>query len=94
VFLRTAIEGQRKFAAMAIVCGCNGACSPCGAYRQIMWEFAPELEIILDDGCGDRSSVELPTISRSPLTGTNSIPPAGRRSSDSFSTVLLSAAVG
>jgi len=52
VFLRTAIEGQRKFAAMAIVCRSNGACSPCGAYRQIMWEFAPELEIILDDGCG------------------------------------------
>jgi cytidine deaminase len=45
-------EGQRKFVSMAIVCGTNGSCSPCGACRQIMWEFAPELEIVLDDGEG------------------------------------------
>ncbi len=45
-------EGQRKFETIAIVCGTNGACSPCGACRQILWEFGPELTIILDDGSG------------------------------------------
>jgi cytidine deaminase len=45
-------EGQRKFETIAIVCGTNGACSPCGACRQILWEFEPNLSIILDDGSG------------------------------------------
>ena len=45
-------EGQRRFREIAIVCGTNGACSPCGACRQILWEFAPDLEISLDDGKG------------------------------------------
>jgi cytidine deaminase len=45
-------EGQRKFETIAIVCGTNGACSPCGACRQILWEFEPNLSIILDDGGG------------------------------------------
>ena len=45
-------EGQRSFKAIAIVCGTNGACSPCGACRQILWEFAPDLEVALDDGQG------------------------------------------
>ena len=40
-------EGQRRFREIAIVCGTNGACSPCGACRQILWEFAGDLEIIL-----------------------------------------------
>jgi len=45
-------EGQRKFKTIAIVCGANGACSPCGACRQLLWEFAPKLEIALDNGKG------------------------------------------
>src|SRR6266496_6522835 len=43
-------EGRRRFVAIGIVCGTNGACSPCGACRQLLWEFAPELEIVLDGG--------------------------------------------
>jgi cytidine deaminase len=46
-------EGQRDFETIAIVCGTNGACSPCGACRQLLWEFGPNLEIILDDGSGE-----------------------------------------
>src|SRR5438034_11778547 len=38
-------EGQRSFKTIAVACGTNGACSPCGACRQILWEFAPELEV-------------------------------------------------
>ncbi|TLY37370.1 MAG: cytidine deaminase [Nitrospirae bacterium] len=45
-------EGQRSFKTIAVACGTNGACSPCGACRQILWEFAPELEVALDDGQG------------------------------------------
>src|SRR5438132_12930734 len=45
-------EGQRKFAAIGIVCVTNGACSPCLACRQLLWACVPELELILDDGHG------------------------------------------
>ena len=45
-------EGRRGFRTIAIVCGANGGCSPCGACRQILWEFAPNLEVALDDGRG------------------------------------------
>lgn len=45
-------EGQRTFRTIAIVCGANGGCSPCGACRQVLWEFAPDLEVVLEDGRG------------------------------------------
>jgi cytidine deaminase len=45
-------EGQRAFRTIAIVGGINGGCSPCGACRQVLWEFAPDLEIVLEDGRG------------------------------------------
>lgn len=49
---RTAIakavsEGQREFVAIAIATHNGG--SPCGACRQVMREFAPELHVMLAD---------------------------------------------
>jgi cytidine deaminase len=45
-------EGRRGFTAIAIAGGVNGGCPPCGACRQILWEFAPSLEVLLEDGHG------------------------------------------
>lgn len=45
-------EGQRGFQAIAIAGGANGGCPPCGACRQVLWEFAPALEVLLEDGRG------------------------------------------
>ena len=45
-------EGRRGFSAIAIAGGANGGCPPCGACRQILWEFAPSLEVLLEDGRG------------------------------------------
>ncbi len=45
-------EGRRAFKAIAIAGGSNGGCPPCGACRQILWEFAPKLEVLLDDSRG------------------------------------------
>src|SRR2546427_7768915 len=45
-------EGRRGFRAIAIAGGANGGCPPCGACRQILWEFAPTLEVLLEDGRG------------------------------------------
>jgi len=44
-------EGARDFTAIAIACG-TGACAPCGACRQVLYEFAPDLLVIMTDGEG------------------------------------------
>lgn len=45
-------EGRRGFTVIAIAGGANGGCPPCGACRQVLWEFAPDLEVLLDDANG------------------------------------------
>jgi cytidine deaminase len=40
-------EGHRKFTRIAIVAGTNEPTPPCGACRQILWEFGGNLEIII-----------------------------------------------
>lgn len=44
-------EGVREFVALAVACG-NGPCAPCGACRQVLYEFAPDLLLIMADGEG------------------------------------------
>jgi len=40
-------EGHRRFKRIAIVCDTAAATPPCGACRQILWEFGGNLEVIL-----------------------------------------------
>lgn len=40
-------EGENVFKAMAIVSDDKGYCFPCGACRQMLAEFAPDIEIYL-----------------------------------------------
>jgi len=40
-------EGFRIFCALALVCEEGIACPPCGTCRQLLWEFAPTLQVIL-----------------------------------------------
>ena len=40
-------EGHRAFRRIAIVANAKGPASPCGACRQILWEFGGDLEVIL-----------------------------------------------
>jgi cytidine deaminase len=42
-------EGHRSFTRIAIVADTSQTTSPCGACRQIMWEFAGDIEVILAD---------------------------------------------
>ena len=47
-------EGERDFAAIAIVADTEGPCSPCGACRQVISEFfAPNMPVYLTNMKGD-----------------------------------------
>lgn len=41
-------EGERRFERIAIAGPGRKPCSPCGACRQVLWEFAPKLEVLLE----------------------------------------------
>ncbi len=54
-FSRAVLEGERDFAAIAVVGGKNGKisaeCAPCGICRQVMAEFCtPDFRILLSGG--------------------------------------------
>jgi cytidine deaminase len=40
-------EGQRKFRRVAVVADTEAPTPPCGACRQILWEFGGDLEVVL-----------------------------------------------
>ena len=45
-------EGEEQFEALAITSSGEGFCPPCGACRQVLWDFANGLRIILADQKG------------------------------------------
>lgn len=40
------VDGAREFVALAVVGDGDGACTPCGECRQMLFEFAPELVVL------------------------------------------------
>ena len=40
-------EGHRRFRCIAVVADTSELTPPCGACRQLLWEFAPDAEVIL-----------------------------------------------
>ncbi|MFN8598460.1 MAG: cytidine deaminase [Anaerolineae bacterium] len=55
--LKAVSEGEREFEAIAVVTRNGG--SPCGACRQVMAEFAPELIIYIADKNGEYRTTTL-----------------------------------
>ena len=53
---RAVSEGAREFTAIAVVGPEDDvSCSPCGACRQVMHEFSPEMVLVTPDGAGFRA---------------------------------------
>ncbi len=46
-------EGHREFSAIAIAGRSGDYCWPCGVCRQVLYEFAPELTVLVARGDGD-----------------------------------------
>ena len=41
--------GQRDFTAVAVVARMDGGATPCGACRQLLWEYAPNATVFVAD---------------------------------------------
>ena len=52
-------EGHRKFRRIAIVIDSTAPTPPCGACRQILWEFGGDLEVILANPRGETGRYQL-----------------------------------
>jgi len=48
---RALADGRKNFVAIAVVTEDGGF--PCGACRQVLWEFAQDLQVIVADAVGD-----------------------------------------
>lgn len=48
-------EGAREFLALAIACEENMPCPPCGTCRQLLWEFAPGIKVVIENPDGVRT---------------------------------------
>jgi cytidine deaminase len=42
-------EGKTKFSHIAVVGPAKNFCPPCGACRQLLYDYAPDIEVILTD---------------------------------------------
>jgi cytidine deaminase len=52
-------EGARKFRRIAIAADTDSLTPPCGACRQILWEFCGDIEIILTNPRGKTETLRL-----------------------------------
>jgi cytidine deaminase len=60
-------EGVRKFRSVAVVTGAQEPTPPCGACRQILWEFAGDVPIVSATTQGQRKRYRLSEIFPEPF---------------------------
>lgn len=63
-------EGAREFRRIAVVTDTERLAPPCGACRQILWEFAGDIELILANLNGKTEIIQLATIFPRPFDAT------------------------
>ncbi len=52
-------EGEREFVTLYILAGNNQFCPPCGACRQVLMDYAPQIRVILLNENGDENEYGL-----------------------------------
>jgi cytidine deaminase len=55
-------EGERTFTQIAVVTSSEPPASPCGACRQLLWEYCGDMEVILANLQGFRKTLRLAEI--------------------------------
>lgn len=61
-------EGETQFLALAVVADSQSLSAPCGACRQVIMEFAPELPVVLSNLEGQRIIVKASDLLPMPFT--------------------------
>lgn len=67
--LKAISEGARKFTRIAIAADTKNLTPPCGACRQMLWEFCGNLEIHLVNLKGERETLQLKDLFPRPFDG-------------------------
>jgi cytidine deaminase len=49
-------EGKKRFTCVAVVADTDTPTPPCGACRQLLWEFAPDADVVMENLHGKRVS--------------------------------------
>jgi cytidine deaminase len=62
-------EGVRRFKRVAVVADTAELTPPCGACRQILWEFCGDVEIVLANLNGQSETLRLATLFPRPFDG-------------------------
>jgi cytidine deaminase len=52
-------EGKRQFTRMVVVADTEELTAPCGACRQVLWDFAPRLEVTIANLEGKQKTLSL-----------------------------------
>ena len=55
-------EGVRKFRRVVVAADTENLTQPCGACRQILWEFCGDAELILENLAGKRETLTIKQI--------------------------------
>ena len=55
-------EGERAFTQIAVVTSSEPPASPCGACRQLLWEYCGDIKVILANLQGFRKTIDLAEI--------------------------------
>jgi cytidine deaminase len=64
-------EGARGFRRVAVVADTGSLTPPCGACRQILWEFCGDIEIVLANLRGESETLRLAALFPRPFDGSS-----------------------
>jgi cytidine deaminase len=62
-------EGHTRFARVVVVADTDAPTPPCGACRQILWEFAGDIEVILANLTSQTARLQLAALLPLPFDG-------------------------
>jgi len=57
--LKALSEGERDFEAISVVASGDDFCFPCGACRQLLWEFSAGIVVVLKNGFNEVKTVNI-----------------------------------
>lgn len=64
-------EGERRFDAIAVVTDTDTLTPPCGACRQLIWEFCGDVPVILSNLKGKTETIPMRTLFPKPFDSSN-----------------------